>query len=144
MASSSSSLPTRARAHHDRPRSASHFPGRQRRSLPLVRRRDAGRQDHPRGSDSVTSGLAVGITGIGVHVPRYRLSGATLGAVWGGSGGGTRAVANHDEDSLTMAAEAGLAALGNGGSAGLDLVCFSSTTSPYSEKSAAAVIASVL
>ena len=43
----------------------------------------------------------VGITGVGVHVPRYRLAVATLGAVWGASGSGTSAVANHDEDSLT-------------------------------------------
>ena len=87
---------------------------------------------------------AVGITAVGVHIPRYRLSAATLGAVWGGSGSGTRAVANHDEDSLTMAAEAGLAALGNGSSANLDLVCFASTTPPYAEKSSAAVLAAVL
>ena len=90
------------------------------------------------------SGPAVGITGIGAHVPRYRLSGATLGAVWGGSGSGTRAVANHDEDSLTMAAEAGLAALDDDRGSSLDLVCFASTTSPYAEKSAAAVLAAVL
>jgi hydroxymethylglutaryl-CoA synthase len=90
------------------------------------------------------SGPSVGIAGIGVHVPRYRLSGATLAAVWGGSGSGTRAVANHDEDSLTMAAEAGLAALGDNHGSSLDLVCFASTTSPYAEKSAAALLAAVL
>jgi 3-hydroxy-3-methylglutaryl CoA synthase len=90
------------------------------------------------------SGPVLGITGIGAHVPRYRLSGDTLGAVWGGSGSGTRAVANHDEDSVTMGAEAGLAALGEGGGASLDLVCFASTTAPYAEKSSAALLAAVL
>jgi hydroxymethylglutaryl-CoA synthase len=90
------------------------------------------------------SGPAIGITGIGVHIPRYRLSAEMLGAVWGGSASGTRAVANHDEDSLTMAAEAGLAALGDDGGASLDLVCFASTTAPYAEKSSAAVLAAVL
>jgi 3-hydroxy-3-methylglutaryl CoA synthase len=90
------------------------------------------------------TGSAIGITGVGVHVPRYRLSAETLGAVWGGSGSGARSVANHDEDSLTMAAEAGLAALGSGGSADLDLVCFASTTAPYAEKSSAAILAAVL
>jgi 3-hydroxy-3-methylglutaryl CoA synthase len=90
------------------------------------------------------SGSAVGITGIGVHVPHYRLSAETLGAVWGASGSGTRAVANHDEDSLTMATEAALAALGDQGSTALDLVCFASTTPPYAEKSAAAVLSAVL
>jgi 3-hydroxy-3-methylglutaryl CoA synthase len=90
------------------------------------------------------SARAVGITGVGVHVPRYRLSAATLGAVWGTGGSGTRAVANHDEDTLTMAAEAGLAALGQEGGAGLDLVCLASTTAPYAEKSSAAILAAVL
>lgn len=90
------------------------------------------------------SATPVGITGIGVHVPRYRLSGETLGGAWGGPGQGERAVANHDEDSLTMAAEAGLAALGAAGGANLDFVALASTTSPYAEKSAAAVLASVL
>jgi 3-hydroxy-3-methylglutaryl CoA synthase len=90
------------------------------------------------------SAHAVGITGIGVHVPRYRLSADTLGTVWGTSGSGTRAVANHDEDTLTMAVEAGLAALGEDGGASLDLVCLASTTPPYAEKSSAAILAAVL
>jgi 3-hydroxy-3-methylglutaryl CoA synthase len=90
------------------------------------------------------SARAAGITGVGVHVPRYRLSADTLGAVWGTGGSGTRAVANHDEDALTMAVEAGLSALGEGSGAGLDLVCLASTTAPYAEKSSAAILASVL
>ncbi len=73
---------------------------------------------------------AVGITGVGIHVPRYRLSAATLGAVWGTAGSGTRAVASYDEDSLTMAVEAALTALGDDGGGSLDLVCFASTTPP--------------
>jgi len=79
----------------------------------------------------VVSGAAVGITGIGVHIPRYRLSAATLGAVWGASGSGTRA-------------EAALVALGEAPGAILDLVCFASTTPPYAEKSSAALLAAVL
>ena len=105
--------------------------GRDHRSAPLT------------ATDDVSE-PAVGITGIGVHVPRYRLSAETLGAVWGVGGSGTRAVANHDEDSLTMAVEAGLAALGDGDGAGLDLVCLASTTAPYAEKSSAAVLSAVL
>ena len=90
------------------------------------------------------SGGAVGITGIGAHVPRYRLSADTLSAVWGTGGSGTRAVANHDEDVLTMAVEAGLAALGEDSGASLGLVCLASTTPPYAEKSSAAILAAVL
>jgi 3-hydroxy-3-methylglutaryl CoA synthase len=87
----------------------------------------------------------IGITGVGVHIPRYRLSAPTLAAVWGGGGGsGERAVANHDEDSLTMAVEAGLTALGADGGGGLGGVLLATTTPPYAEKSSAAILATVL
>ena len=87
----------------------------------------------------------IGITGLGVHIPRYRLSAATLAAVWGGGGGsGERAVANHDEDSLSMAVEAGLAALRDRGGHGLGGVLLATTTPPYAEKSSAAILAAVL
>jgi 3-hydroxy-3-methylglutaryl CoA synthase len=86
----------------------------------------------------------IGITAFGVHVPRYRLSAQTLAAVWGGGGGGERAVANHDEDSLTMAVEAALAALGDRGGTTLGGVMLASTTPPYAEKSSAALLATVL
>src|SRR5512145_2843015 len=93
---------------------------------------------------SRVSESAVGITGIGVHVPRYRIASDTLGAVWGTRASGTRSVANHDEDSLTMGVEAALAARGDDGGADLELVCFASTTPPYAEKSSAAILAAVL
>ena len=90
----------------------------------------------------------IGITGVGVHIPRYRLAAQTLASVWGREGGGEgrgeRAIANHDEDSLTMAVEAGMAALGDRPSATLDGVFLATATSPYAEKSAAAVLATVL
>ena len=54
----------------------------------------------------------IGITSIGGYIPRYRLSGKLLAQAWGvGGGGGERAVANYDEDSVTMACEAALNAL---------------------------------
>ena len=72
---------------------------------------------------------------------RARPGGKTLQAVWGSGGGGERAVANYDEDSLTMAVEASLDAL-----AGRDVstvgACFlASTTAPYLEKSSATLLA---
>ncbi|HEV8310831.1 MAG TPA: OB-fold domain-containing protein [Methylomirabilota bacterium] len=85
----------------------------------------------------------IGIRGFGVHLPRYRLSGKTLEAAWGAGGGGERAVANHDEDSLTMAVEAGLAALGERDGQGLGGVMLATTTPPYAEKSSAAILAAV-
>jgi hydroxymethylglutaryl-CoA synthase len=86
----------------------------------------------------------IGIRGIGVHIPRYRLAAQTLAAVWGGGGGGERAVANHDEDSLTMAVEAGLAALDGRSGQSLEGVMLATTTAPYAEKSSAAILATVL
>ncbi|MGH7322166.1 MAG: OB-fold domain-containing protein [Candidatus Rokuibacteriota bacterium] len=86
----------------------------------------------------------IGITGFGVHIPRYRLSAATLAGVWGGGGSGERAVANHDEDSLTMAVEASLAALGTREGRALGGVMLATTTAPYAEKSSAAILATVL
>jgi 3-hydroxy-3-methylglutaryl CoA synthase len=93
-----------------------------------------------------TGGGPFGIIAAGVHIPRYRLTGETLAAAWGGEGGGSagsRAVANHDEDALTMAVEASLAALGDRGGAALDGVLLATTTPPYAEKSSAAILAAV-
>jgi 3-hydroxy-3-methylglutaryl CoA synthase len=86
----------------------------------------------------------IGITGFGVHIPRYRLSAQTLAAVWGSGGGGERAVANHDEDSLTMAVEASLAALAGRDAWRLGGVVLATTTPPYAEKSSAAILAAVV
>ncbi|MBV9291148.1 MAG: OB-fold domain-containing protein [Frankiales bacterium] len=53
-----------------------------------------------------------GIVGWGVHLPYRRLDRSTIAAVAGGGGGrGTRTVASYDEDTTTMAAEAGRVAL---------------------------------
>lgn len=85
----------------------------------------------------------IGITGIGVHIPRYRLSGEVFAQVWGNAAGGERAIANYDEDSLTMAVEASLAALEGREVRGLGAVYFASTTPPYAEKSSAVLLATV-
>ena len=55
----------------------------------------------------------VGLTSVAGYVPRYRLSGKSLAQVWGGGSGAERAVANYDEDALTMACEAGCREDGN-------------------------------
>ena len=47
-----------------------------------------------------------GIVSYGVYIPIYRLSGESLNQVWGGTIKGEKAVANVDEDSLTMGVEA--------------------------------------
>src|SRR5881397_2779189 len=84
-----------------------------------------------------------GILAAGAFVPRYRLPRELIAKEWGGtSAGGEKAVANHDEDSLTLAVNATLA-LGNEGPRP-DAVFFATTTAPYAEKQAAATIATVL
>jgi len=46
----------------------------------------------------------VGITSYGAYIPMYRMSLETMAQTWGGfAGKGEKAVANWDEDSLTMA-----------------------------------------
>ncbi|MBI4241091.1 MAG: OB-fold domain-containing protein [Candidatus Rokubacteria bacterium] len=85
----------------------------------------------------------LGILGIGAYIPRYRLSGKIAGQVWGGGGGGERALANYDEDSLTMAVEASLNALEGQDPARVGACLFASTTPPYAEKSNATLLATV-
>jgi hydroxymethylglutaryl-CoA synthase len=87
----------------------------------------------------------IGITSIGGYVPRYRLSGKLLAQAWGAGGGaGERAVANYDEDSLTMACEAALNALHGGDSKKIGACFLASTTPPYLEKSSATILATAI
>jgi 3-hydroxy-3-methylglutaryl CoA synthase len=86
----------------------------------------------------------IGITSFGAYIPRHRLSRALIAREWGGRGGpGERAVANHDEDSATMAVEAALNCLEGipGSPEGLLLA---TTTNPYAEKGMAGLAAMVL
>src|SRR3972149_5563678 len=59
----------------------------------------------------------------------------------GGGGSGERAVANYDEDSLTMASEAALYALAGRDPSKVGACFFASTTPPYTEKSTATLLA---
>ena len=86
-----------------------------------------------------------GIIGFGTYVPRYRLPREVIAKEWGQpSMGGEKAVAGHDEDSLTLAVNAALNALPDGAAAGIDAIYFASTTPPYREKQSAATVAAVL
>ena len=85
-----------------------------------------------------------GITSYGAYVPMYRLSREVIGKIWGGRAGGEKAVANYDEDSLTMAVEAGRDCLRGIDPKTIDLLYFASTTFPYREKQSAATIAVAL
>jgi 3-hydroxy-3-methylglutaryl CoA synthase len=87
----------------------------------------------------------VGITSYGAYVPYYRLSRAKIAEAWGSVPlPGEKAVANYDEDSLTMAIAAGLDCLTAINPKSIDRLYFASTTSPYKEKQSAATIATAL
>jgi 3-hydroxy-3-methylglutaryl CoA synthase len=72
------------------------------------------------------------------------LSHKQIAAAWGGRAGeGERAVAGVDEDSITMAVEAVRDLLSEREGREIDGLVFASTTSPYGEKQASALIATV-
>jgi len=86
-----------------------------------------------------------GIVSYGTYIPTYRLPRDLIAKEWGTpSLGGERAIANFDEDSLTLAINASIDALGNRDPQSLSGVFFASTTSPYREKQAAVTVATVL
>ena len=82
----------------------------------------------------------VGIIAHGAYVPRFRLAPETAG--WPASH--QRAVANFDEDSVTMAVAAGLDCLQARDRQAIDGLFFASSTVPYAEKQAAAIVSAAL
>jgi hydroxymethylglutaryl-CoA synthase len=86
-----------------------------------------------------------GIERVGVHIPRLRLSRNAISAVWGSrERAGTRAVANWDEDALSMAVQAAESCLQDVNRNTIDMIIVASTTLPYAEKQAAAIAAEAL
>lgn len=85
-----------------------------------------------------------GIISYGAYVPICRLSRELIGKEWGTAvSKGEKAVANYDEDSLTMAVEAVLDCLKGFDAKQVDALYFASTTPPYREKQCASIIAAV-
>ncbi len=82
----------------------------------------------------------VGIAAFGAYVPRYRLGASTDG--WNSRT--ERAVANFDEDSVSMAVAAGLDCLAGRDRQLIDGLLFATTTPPYAEKGCASIIATAL
>jgi hydroxymethylglutaryl-CoA synthase len=92
----------------------------------------------------------IGITGFGAYIPRLRLSRKAMAAAldWldpnlAAQGKGERAVANWDEDSLTMAVEAARDLLSARPHAP-DRLVFASTTLPFQDRSNAGLITDAL
>ncbi|MCX5911489.1 MAG: 3-hydroxy-3-methylglutaryl CoA synthase, partial [Deltaproteobacteria bacterium] len=83
-----------------------------------------------------------GIINYGIYIPKYRLGRDVVARAWGPQYiSGERAVANHDEDSLTMATEAALNCLVGTDPKTVEGLIFASTTSPYVEKQASTLVA---
>jgi 3-hydroxy-3-methylglutaryl CoA synthase len=86
----------------------------------------------------------IGITSLGAYVPVYRLKRDEIARMWGGrSAGGARAVAGYDEDTVTMAVAAALGASKRGGGT-INGLSLATTTAPYKEKLAAAIVAAAV
>ena len=85
-----------------------------------------------------------GIVGWGVHLPHYRLDRDQIAPLVGvGGGRGTRAVASYDEDTTTMAVEAGRNVLRAGGLAPT-VVWLATTTPAYLDKTNASAVHAAL
>jgi len=87
----------------------------------------------------------VGITSYGVYIPFNRLSRDEVARAWGtASMGGEKAVANFDEDTITMAVAAARDCMKGKEIGKVDGLFFATTTSPYREKLAASIVAAAL
>lgn len=85
------------------------------------------------------------IKSTGAYIPFYRIRREEISRAWGsGPAKGEKAVANFDEDSVTMAVEAGRDCLQGLDPRSVDGIYFATTTSPYREKQCAAIIAAAL
>ncbi len=85
-----------------------------------------------------------GIVSYGAYVPPTRLSFASLAGRAPKEGGPEKAVAWFDEDAITMGVAAAVECLRGFDRGSVDAVVFASTTSPFREKQAAALVARAL
>jgi len=93
----------------------------------------------------------VGIGSFGGYVPRYRLNRMIIFGSMGWlnpviitNARGEKAVANFDEDSITMAVAAGMDCLRGVDRQSIDAVYFATTTAPYRERQNANIVAGAL
>ena len=80
-----------------------------------------------------------GIISAAGYLPYWRLERSAIGAFHGGRGSGTRTVASYDEDTTTLAVEAGRLAL-KGTTVEPETLWFATSTPTYAEKTNATVV----
>lgn len=91
--------------------------------------------------------MSVGIVGYGVSIPKYRIDRALIGKAWSMGGRGENSVAYHDEDVITMGAEASLNALNHAGIEGsspLEAIYLGTDSCPHLELSSLGIISEFL
>jgi len=93
----------------------------------------------------------VGIVSYGIYIPRYRLdrkltfqSIGWLNPSTAAYAKGEKAVANYDEDSITMATEACMNCIRDRDQSHIKGLYFASTTMPYKERQNSVIIATAL
>jgi len=87
----------------------------------------------------------IGIKAYGAYLPKFLLPRELIGKAWDFPiVPGNKAIANIDEDTITMGVEAGLDCLNGIDPKSIDGVFFASTTPVYTEKDSASLIATVL
>ncbi len=89
--------------------------------------------------------MAAGITSYGAYVPYYRMERKEIAKAWQtGGGAGEKAVADYDQDSITLAVEAAVNCLADTDRSKIDRFYMATTTSSYREKQDAAIVALAL
>jgi hydroxymethylglutaryl-CoA synthase len=93
----------------------------------------------------------IGICSYAGYLPRYRLNRMTIFSAMGWlnpaiimNAAGDKAVANYDEDAITMAVAAGLKCLDGFNASDLGALYFATTTAPYKERQNANIVAGAL
>ncbi len=91
----------------------------------------------------------IGIKDVGSYIPAHRIQRQKIGEAWGYDPFimkmllGEKAVANYDEDALTMASESVLLALEGRDASKIGSLYFASTTAPYLEKNSSSTLAEI-
>lgn len=86
-----------------------------------------------------------GIVSFGAYIPYYRLPREVIGKAWGRRGGrGEKAVANYDEDAISMSVAAGMDCLQSTDPRSVGALYMATTTAPYRERQNSTIVAGAL